>query len=68
MIKLQIHASNILAILKQKTFALQILNGQELSIEGWNKEAADGEDVKPTIFKELKPIRKVSLKAIPQQT
>lgn len=31
------------------------------------KGAADGEDVKPTIFKELKPIRKVSLKAIPQQ-
>lgn len=26
------------------------------------KGAADGQDVKPTIFKELKPIRKVSLK------
>lgn len=32
------------------------------------KGAADEDDVKPTIFKELKPIRKVSLKAIPQQT
>lgn len=32
------------------------------------KRAAAGEDVKLTIFKELKPIRKVSQQAIPQQT
>lgn len=31
------------------------------------ERAAAGEDVKLTIFKELKPIRKVSLQAIPQQ-
>lgn len=36
--------------------------------KGVKKAAADGEDVKPTIFKELKPIRKISLKAIPQLT
>ena len=29
--------------------------------EGMKKGGADGEDVKPTIFKELKPIREVSL-------
>lgn len=57
-----------MAILKLKTFTLWILNVQELNTKKWKKGAADGEDVKPAIFKELKPIRKVSLKAIPQQT
>ena len=36
--------------------------------EGMKKGVADGKDVKPTILKELKPIRKVSPKAIPQPT
>lgn len=36
--------------------------------EGMKKAAADWEDVKPAIFKELTPIRKVSLRAVPQQT
>lgn len=36
--------------------------------EGMKKGTTDGEDVKPTKLKELKPIRKVSLKAIPQLT
>lgn len=57
----------ILGNFKIENFYIMNTKWSRTKHEEIKKGAADGEDVKPTIFKELKPIRKVSLKAIPQQ-